>query len=73
MVIKYISIFQSKALKNFPKLGIFWFENKPSGSPVLTPFAKPVFSVYAEIQLQNEGTIFFTLSTKFLPPNDQNS
>jgi hypothetical protein len=28
----YVNIFQSKALKNLPKLG-FWFENKPSGNP----------------------------------------
>jgi hypothetical protein len=29
---KYINNFQSKALKNVPKLE-FWFENKPSGNP----------------------------------------
>jgi hypothetical protein len=32
MAIKYFHIFQSKALKNLPKLG-FLFENKPSGNP----------------------------------------
>jgi hypothetical protein len=32
MAIKYINIFQSKALENLPKLG-FWFKNKPSGNP----------------------------------------
>jgi hypothetical protein len=30
---KYINIFQSKALQHLPKLGIFLFENKPSGNP----------------------------------------
>jgi hypothetical protein len=32
MAIKYINIFESKALQNLPKLG-FWFENKQSGNP----------------------------------------
>jgi hypothetical protein len=32
MAIRYVNIFQSKALNFFPKL-VFWFENKPSGSP----------------------------------------
>jgi hypothetical protein len=32
MAIKYIKIFQPKALQNVPKL-VFWFENKPSGNP----------------------------------------
>jgi hypothetical protein len=33
MAIKYINFFQSKALQNFTQIGIFWFENKPSGNP----------------------------------------
>jgi hypothetical protein len=33
MSIKYINIFQYKALKNYPNWD-FWFENKPSGNPV---------------------------------------
>jgi hypothetical protein len=34
MAIKYINLFQSKALKNLPKLGFFCFKNKkPSGNP----------------------------------------
>jgi hypothetical protein len=32
MTVNHIHCFQSKALKNLPKLG-FWFENKPSGNP----------------------------------------
>jgi hypothetical protein len=32
-VIKYNRIFHSKALQIIPKLGDFWFENKPSGNP----------------------------------------
>jgi hypothetical protein len=32
MVIKYIKIIHSKALKNIPKLGV-WYENIPSGNP----------------------------------------
>jgi hypothetical protein len=32
MVIKYINIFQSKALKEYPSWD-FWFENIPSGNP----------------------------------------
>jgi hypothetical protein len=30
---KIINSFQSRALQNLPKLGIFGFENKPSGNP----------------------------------------
>jgi hypothetical protein len=30
---KYFSIFHSKALKTFAQIGIFRFENKPSGNP----------------------------------------
>jgi hypothetical protein len=33
MAIKYINIFQSKALQNLPKMGFYWFENKLSGNP----------------------------------------
>jgi hypothetical protein len=33
MSIKFINIFQSKALKNLPQFVIFGFENKPSGNP----------------------------------------
>jgi hypothetical protein len=33
MAIKYINIFQSKALKKLTQIGIFLFENKPSGNP----------------------------------------
>jgi hypothetical protein len=33
MAVKYINIFQSKALQYLPKIFIFWFENKPSGIP----------------------------------------
>jgi hypothetical protein len=40
MAIKYINIFQSKALKLFPKLG-FCFENKPSGNPVRAGCRRP--------------------------------
>jgi hypothetical protein len=32
MAIKYINIFHTKALKNYPNRD-FWFENKPSGNP----------------------------------------
>jgi hypothetical protein len=32
MAMKYINIFQSKALKNYPNWD-FWFESKPSGNP----------------------------------------
>jgi hypothetical protein len=32
MAIKYISIFQSKALQNLPYWD-FWFKNEPSGNP----------------------------------------
>jgi hypothetical protein len=39
MAIKYINIFQSKALQNFPKWD-FWFENKPSGNPGRRAFAQ---------------------------------
>jgi hypothetical protein len=33
MAIKYIIIFQSKALRNLPKLRFSVFEKKPSGNP----------------------------------------
>jgi hypothetical protein len=33
IVIKYTKIFHSKTLQKLPKLGFFWFENKPSGNP----------------------------------------
>jgi hypothetical protein len=36
MAIKYINIFQSKALQKLPKLR-FWFDNKPSGNPDINP------------------------------------
>jgi hypothetical protein len=46
MAIKYANIFPSKALKHFPKLEFFWFENKPSGNPGLgttTPITQQLF------------------------------
>jgi hypothetical protein len=40
MAIKYINIFQFKALQNLPKLG-FLDENKPSGNPDSIPDIDP--------------------------------
>jgi hypothetical protein len=42
MAIKYINIFQSKALQNLPKLRIFCFEKKPSGNPARSRERKTV-------------------------------
>jgi hypothetical protein len=33
MATTYPNIFHCKTLQNLPQLGIFWFENLPSGNP----------------------------------------
>jgi hypothetical protein len=31
--LKFTNIFHYKTLQNLPQIGIFWFENRPSGNP----------------------------------------
>jgi hypothetical protein len=59
MVIKYINIFQSNALKIYPNSD-FWFENKPSGNPADVMWSAIIgFSVVVE---KSGGKIFGKLA-----------
>jgi hypothetical protein len=42
MALKYINISNLRPSKIYPNLD-FWFENKPSGTPVLKPFVLAAF------------------------------
>jgi hypothetical protein len=78
---KYFSIFHSKALKTFAQIGIFRFENKPSGNPgiwqslvlsclvlLFQPERRPQQQQQKKMPLINSS-----FSTKFPPQMGKNS